>query len=221
MTRYIWPEGTATQDKTDISYVNVFYPPGNGANFILHIMRKLLKFKRFTDSDNAGADIREKNEYTSTIMLPILNRWHASDIGADIEFSDWSSSRNIYIRSEYTDYMNFGARLFALKRTSNRDNIENYEILSHHYHELETYMAELNRLYPMSVFVLDYKKFFEEQDDKHISDFFDYIHAFNFNTRDIVIADIKNYHNKNVQFIEDYLSDNPDIVSEFLNNNNK
>lgn len=206
-----WPKHS---DKTDISFINVFYPPGNAGNFIVTLIKTALKFQRVAGLEHLETD---KNEFNKTILLPFINRWHMSDIGADIELKDWQLSRNIYIKSDYHDYMNFGARLFVYKRGED-ETMEHYQEISDQHKDLDDYMTELMAVYPNSVFVLDFKKFFIEEDDKHINDFFDYILAWNYQLRDHVKTRIRPYMEKNYEVIDEYLNNNPDYVKQFLDN---
>jgi len=204
-----------SSNKTDISYINIFYPPGNAGNFIVMMIRTALKFHRVKNLEPVETD---KNEFLNTIVLPFINRWHISDIGSDIELKDWQLSRNIYVKSDYYNYMNFGARLYVYKRDPEHDKIENYQELSDHYYDLDDYMTTMIDKYPDSVFVLDFKKFFVDEDEQHISDFFDYVLAWNYPFREYAKSEIRPYMQKNHEIIAEHLKNNPDYVKEFLNN---
>lgn len=204
-----------------VSYVNVLYAPGAGGNFLLTLMRELLKLNRIIDPSDANTNYKEtdRNEFLSGEFLPIMSSFHVSQISKDTTFKDFASSRNIYIRPTYDDYMNICARLFVYKRNPEYgDNIEQYQELSDEYIDLEYFMIELKEQYPESVFILDYKNFFIERDQEHINKFYDYILAFNEVKREFVNSQIKRYHEKNVELIQNHLSINPDVVRMFLNN---
>lgn len=207
--------------------INVFWPAGSGGNFLGCLIKEALDISNGGRYDR-GSHNNNSNEYNGHYVPPIMQGGHPgplprNNINYWPPLEEYLGTKNIFVIVN-DDVKGTAVLLMAIKHMLDPD-IEDASMPPGHepgstikegplddasvdwndqFDIVTKWSTWLHERNPYSVFLLDYRKFFIEQNEKHIEDFWCYLCCFPSEpiNMSVVIKTLKEYNKENIQVLE-------------------